>query len=378
MPKRVTACMIIMALILSLSGCASIYSKEYLAVDEVKDENVGEGGGTYTEISNYDELKKAVVLMINSLQEEKRFKFPNYVGDSDELQSDIAQAFWEAKTETALGGYAVDYTSHDFGKIMTYYEATVYIKYKRTPEEIRELRYVSGIEGLESAISAGLGELKTDMAVKMSSDSISADEVALAVQRAFEADPLTCVLYPQMKVSVFPNEGIQRIIQVEISYSRSKAVLTKMRTELSDAVEKLTQNTSKDDLAYYALQACNSLYSASKYVNQETTGEDETDELVSSAYGALVNGEADSRGFALAYSALCREAGIKSIVVSGTLDKAAHHWNIIELDGAYYHVDVSAGVASGTPAVFMSSDEQMQGRYWWNIESYPECGKETG
>ncbi len=63
-------------------------------------------------------------------------------------------------------------------------------------------------------------------------------------------------------------------------------------------------------------------------------------------YGALVNGVAVCEGYAYAFQYLAREAGIQSIVVKGELDNGSstesHAWNMVELDGKYYHIDVTS------------------------------------
>ncbi len=63
-------------------------------------------------------------------------------------------------------------------------------------------------------------------------------------------------------------------------------------------------------------------------------------------YGALVNGVAVCEGYAYAFQYLARLAGIQSIVVKGELNNGSstesHAWNMVELDGKYYHIDVTS------------------------------------
>ncbi|HBN56634.1 MAG TPA: hypothetical protein DD414_07645, partial [Lachnospiraceae bacterium] len=57
------------------------------------------------------------------------------------------------------------------------------------------------------------------------------------------------------------------------------------------------------------------------------------------AYGVLVDRIAVCEGYALAYKYLLNQAGINCYMVTSTTMK--HGWNLIELDGEYYHVDVT-------------------------------------
>ncbi len=57
------------------------------------------------------------------------------------------------------------------------------------------------------------------------------------------------------------------------------------------------------------------------------------------AYGALVNGEAVCQGYSLAYMYLLDKVGIKSYFCPS--DGMGHAWNIVEIGGKKYHVDVT-------------------------------------
>lgn len=63
-------------------------------------------------------------------------------------------------------------------------------------------------------------------------------------------------------------------------------------------------------------------------------------------YGALVNGKAVCEGYAAAFQYLMRQAGIQCIVAKGTLTQGGqsvnHAWNMAEIAGQFYHVDVTA------------------------------------
>ncbi|MBQ8044464.1 MAG: hypothetical protein IJ272_10055 [Clostridia bacterium] len=60
------------------------------------------------------------------------------------------------------------------------------------------------------------------------------------------------------------------------------------------------------------------------------------------AYGALVENEAVCDGYSKAFKLLLEEAGIYSIIISGSTDNIAHAWNLVKLDDEYYHVDVTS------------------------------------
>ena len=57
------------------------------------------------------------------------------------------------------------------------------------------------------------------------------------------------------------------------------------------------------------------------------------------AYGALINSKAVCQGYTLAYEILLRRCGIYATAVPS--DDMGHIWNMVEINGHYYHVDVT-------------------------------------
>lgn len=92
-----------------------------------------------------------------------------------------------------------------------------------------------------------------------------------------------------------------------------------------------------------------------------------TDKAVYSAYGALVNGKAVCNGYALAYQMLLKQAGINAVKLTST--PMNHAWNLVEIDGNWYHVDVTHDdpapnvEGGGRHFYFLRSDESMN-RVW--------------
>ncbi len=70
----------------------------------------------------------------------------------------------------------------------------------------------------------------------------------------------------------------------------------------------------------------------------------ESEHVYSSAYGALVNGEAACEGYSKAAKLLLDMAGIENAVVSGVSDnfegsEGPHMWNAVKIYGDYYYMD---------------------------------------
>lgn len=107
------------------------------------------------------------------------------------------------------------------------------------------------------------------------------------------------------------------------------------QTEAAKALAVLQDGMSDVEkaVALHDYLAIHCSYAYADYLNGTLT----TD--VYNAYGVLVNRSAVCQGYALTYKYLCNQAGIKCLMVSS--DNINHAWNLIQLNGKYYQVDVT-------------------------------------
>ncbi len=97
-----------------------------------------------------------------------------------------------------------------------------------------------------------------------------------------------------------------------------------------------------------------------------------------SAYGAMICGEAVCDGYSSAFSAMMQAADIPVLTVSGTALKDGcwipHAWNLVELEGHWYHID-STWDDSVLPAhtFFLCTDEMMTKTHSWEASAYPSA-----
>ncbi|MCE3544544.1 hypothetical protein LXJ56_30665, partial [Escherichia coli] len=59
-------------------------------------------------------------------------------------------------------------------------------------------------------------------------------------------------------------------------------------------------------------------------------------------YSAVL-GRTVCQGYAMMFKYLCDQAGISSLIVTGTTSDANHAWNMVYLDGAWCAVDCTYG-----------------------------------
>ena len=78
------------------------------------------------------------------------------------------------------------------------------------------------------------------------------------------------------------------------------------------------------------------------HVNYDYDGlYDSSNTIKYTAYSALINGKAVCEGYSVLFYRMCMDAGIPTRIISGTGNGGPHAWNIVEVNGYYYNVDVT-------------------------------------
>ncbi|MBQ7469102.1 MAG: hypothetical protein IJS76_01670 [Pseudobutyrivibrio sp.] len=99
---------------------------------------------------------------------------------------------------------------------------------------------------------------------------------------------------------------------------------------ISDLVAGANQYNNDLDKERYIFDSICSMntYNVSNALNQ-------------SAYSALATGSSVCAGYARAFQLVCIQAGIPCYYVTGTSKGENHAWNIVQINGAYYNVDLT-------------------------------------
>lgn len=121
---------------------------------------------------------------------------------------------------------------------------------------------------------------------------------------------------------------------VEMQYEISGAVQVRMAQELEAAADRIlsslspTQSEGQQLLAIHDQIAARCVYESGQHA--------------SDAYGCLVEGIAQCEGYAKALCYVARRAGMDVMCVTGTSERGVRHvWNIANIDGAYYNIDLT-------------------------------------
>ena len=88
---------------------------------------------------------------------------------------------------------------------------------------------------------------------------------------------------------------------------------------------------------------------------------------ITPTYSLLRHGVGDSRAFATVYAAMCRMAGLKCEVITGTRHGEPWTWNLVWDGEKPYHVDLLA--CASADGYRQRTDAEMHG-YVWDYSAY--------
>ena len=360
-----------MALIL-LSGCGALFDETYYESVQYEAPTAQEdtSDAVFDSIANYAALRRAIGQLVSEHVASAQLQFTNYDGF---ISQDISTACWEAKSSTALGAFAVDYISYDLSRIVSYYQAEVYITYKRTAAQVAALETVGTAAALTGRLDQALRSGETYLVLEINAASATADTLRENVHSVWYADPLTCPVLPEVEVGLYPESGVSRIAEITLNYGLEPRALALRRAELEEALQTMTAAAVAGAMNPDGLDAAGQIWAMGQYLADNCR---QRTDAGSTAWDALVNGVSDSRGISMALLAGCQALGLDGQVVSGRLDGERHFWNIVAVDGAWYHVDVTAW--GGDENLFLAGDEQLWGAYWWDTSQYPPCPESYG
>lgn len=98
-------------------------------------------------------------------------------------------------------------------------------------------------------------------------------------------------------------------------------------------------------------------------------------QVTHTAYGALQNGVAVCEGYACAAKLMLNKLGIRcDIEVGDCIGGGGHAWNLVDLDGVWYQMDVTWNDGGGSRMDYMLvNDAYMRKSRNWDATLYPVC-----
>ncbi len=229
-------------------------------------------------------------------------------------------------------------------------------EYEADPNLIREFRCVDGIGFAKAQLTPEEAELydRIDQALGCGAERITegleaySDQTIIRVYRSVLLDrPEYFWLRDSYRLEC--RKGLLRAEKTLFPvFAVPSEKIAVYQTRLNAVCSKLLHQAEQRETDYEKLLFLHDAivktvsYDTVAYTDIDTDQPSELTLESTTMYGALVNGRALCGGYAKALQYLAESAGIRCTVVSGhKKDGEAHAWNLVQLDGDYYYVDVT-------------------------------------
>ncbi len=360
--KRACAVLLCLTALLCLSGCGSMFPKEYVVVGDytpvIPADDAEEGRVT---VSDLPQLRRALLEMVSAGEQESSIIFDaDYEG---EISEDMASACWQVRTQDALCAYCVENISYDLTKIVNHTEAKMTVRYSDavcSPTDVQRRTYSSGMDEL---IREMLTKGSTREAVLINQSYYSSEGMEELIADVYRTDPILSPQAPSISVMMLSGSGTQRLYEIDLDYGMNEQERQR-RLEALQALEPFAgMELEAADEAHRALAAAEWLSAHCRYA-PDGNGD---------LYSALIEGAANDEGMAYAYVYLCRLLNLDCRMVYGQKNWEDGCWNIISAEGSYYHVDPTVCAAGDYNGGFLLRDEVMWENCRWDVSAYPAC-----
>lgn len=349
----------ILALLLAccmLSGCMGWMDGSYSSVTPHTDRRP-QPGDYDTEVTNYTELRDALVDMVEAGRETVLL----YISDIEEktVREFMTRAMRYITVSHPIGAYAVEDVTYELGTSGGQSALAVTMQYNKNRTQIRDIHQADTIEAAKELVCEALDACDSQVVMRVTKFQVT-DFVQLVEDYA-NAYPDMVMEIPQLTVSMYPQTGTDRVVEILFTYQNSRDALRAMQGDVGPlfyAAELYLTGNNSDHERYTQL-----------YTFLMERHDYRVETSITPAYSLLIHGVGDSKAFATVFSAMCRQVGLECMVVSGTHNGAPLFWNLIYDGGVYYHVDLLRCNTEG--AFRCRTDAQMEG-YVWDYSAYPE------
>ena len=162
---------------------------------------------------------------------------------------------------------------------------------------------------------------------------------------------------PRVTGNDWPDRGEEKVVELLFFYQTDRETLRSMREQVQPVFSsaalyvsgQASERTKFSQLHAFLMERFDYRLQSSR----------------TPSYSLLCEGVGDSRAFAQIYAAMCTRIGLEAASISGTRDGEKHHWNLVRIDGVWYHLDLLAS------SQFRPMTEEELTGYEWGRDSIP-------
>jgi hypothetical protein len=169
--------------------------------------------------------------------------------------------------------------------------------------------------------------------------------------------------------------------RLQLKYRKDKATCLSHLEQLNKRVDKIIKEIIKPGMTDYEKeQAVHDYIITHARYDIENYKKGTIPPESYSAYGTLVLGTGVCEGYAKSMKLILDRLGVECLLVPGNSKGQNHVWNMVRIDGDYYHVDITWNdpvFSDGTDLLiydyFNLTDSEMAKDHSWDTKAYPSC-----
>lgn len=351
--KRLLTALLMCTLL--LSGCGFWMNKEYVSVEPYLDNQTAHND-KIPEAQNYIQLRDALVDLVENSKTEGTVIIATLEQENVETYMQMAED--HIKNTSAIGAYTVDEISYEVGTSLGKAAVAVNFTYNNNQSSLKKMQRANDMEEAAQILENAMNKCEAEVVFLV--DGYDGTDFYQMIQDYTVQRPDKVMELPQTQVSIYPEKGKQRVVDISFTYQTNRETLRTMRETVDPVftsarlyVSGSTKDQEKLSLLYaFLMERYNYTVEAS----------------ITPTYSLLCHGVGDSKAFAVVYAAMCRQAGLDCQMVSGTKDSEPWFWNVVTLDGQNYHLDLLQ--CSRADGFRLLAEHQMDG-YVWDFSAYP-------
>lgn len=359
--KRIIALLLALC---TLTGCSSMLNRSFRSVTPHVAHTSDPAGPEASEAlraETYGELVNDVQFFVSMGEDTGVIHVYGYSGA---LEEDLKQVCSELLSQDPLCSWALSDIQWSRSPLISYDECRFRFSYQVDTASIGEIENAVGFAAIRHKLGQTMAQFDRRLLL-MTSAYYGREELLLQLtQQAYYSQSASALGYPQVSLRLYPQEGngTRRLAELYFTYPVDADTAREQVQRVTAAAARLVGGTPAQGAVGYWL-----LYSRLDGLNHYAP------QGQPSIFSALIAGDADSEGMAMAYQYLCQQAGLECMTVFGTLDGAPHCWNLVKAEDRWRHIDVTA---SALQDEFLRTDSQMSPRYVWDTTQYPVCEEE--
>lgn len=344
---------------LLLTGCSALLERDYTSVTPHNAAPATEGDPSILRADSYQELVNALIYFVNGGMESGTVRLYT---DAENVESFLSDACLEVVQEDPLGAYCVEFIKYTVDPVVAYSEARLDITYRRTREQVASIVQATGVAAIRSELESALASFAPSRTLRIRYFEEDEAFIRDLARQAYYGVPGCALGMPEIDLSLYPNSGQQRIVEILLRYPLEYPELEKRRAALSARLEELAAGLAPLSGQEQLVAAVRAVREAGEYDPQGGA----------TAYDLFEEGAAGSEGLALAFAALCRELELPCQAAWGELDGEPRFWNVVQTEAGWRHLDLSAPEAEDGGPLY--TDQQLlELGYLWEEGAFPAC-----